>query len=222
MTVRSIAPRNPEPAPLRWEDAAEVVTVTGWSCNKCHRWYGEGEFGERAARYCCGHQDRPCEAEGCQGRAQAPYITCHPCMEKHAAERWAALPRVEWDGTSPICEWSGDQYIFSLDDLDGYLADNEAYCSGDPSAFDDLRFVLCEPDNGREFSMSEFLEDSLPDEDYGQDLQDEEINDAVNAWIKENAPFSWHPGKKAISVESIRRVMAGYGVLSQKELPHEA
>ena len=181
--------------PLRWEDAAEEATVTGWVCKKCHRWYGYGESGERSARYCC-HTDAPCGTPGCTERKGKPYVLCDKCRRHKDNEQWAALPRVEWDGVTPLCLWNGDEYFFDADSLGEYIVESGL-------SVREVRVVLCEPDPGRTFDMEEFLQDHLPGEDGHFPHDCTEINKIVNDWIDEHAPYCWWGRGKAISVESI-------------------
>lgn len=181
---------------IRWEDAAVEVTATGWACKKCGRWYGDGESGERAARYCC-HNDGPCQTPGCSNRANRRYTICRSCQEVNASERWAAMPRVAWDGETPICMFEDDRYFFHEDDLADWMDNNEI-------APEQIRLVLCEPDNGPVFDMADYLEEHLLEE---YELDADAINATVNEWIRSNAPFCWLPTNKAISVESIRQVV---------------
>lgn len=159
---------------IRYEDSAEVVIVPGWACKICHRHWGKDEH---MARYCCS-TSQPCE---CGKRKEKAWTHCKDCRDKKDRERWEAKPVIDWDGAFPIGEWDSDKYFFNEDDLRDYLDD----CSCDIA---DLRFVTCEPNSGREFVMSEFLQDELCED---QELDEDEINKVVNDWIEKNAPFSW-------------------------------
>lgn len=176
---------------VRYEDAAELRTgISGWCCKACGRFWGADEH---MARYCCA-TNMPCE---CGARIEPRHWThCEACREKRRDEVWAGLSRVEWDGEMPLCVFDDDKFFFSLDDLESYIDDLD-----DGTAASDLRLVLCEPENGRYFEMSEFLSDDLPDGDDGPDTK--EIDATVNAWIKAHAPFSWRATNKAISAESL-------------------
>ena len=54
---------------LLYEESAEVVTVTGWSCKTCKRWWADDEH---MARWCCA-SDMACDCgkrpgtEACRG-----------------------------------------------------------------------------------------------------------------------------------------------------------
>lgn len=184
---------------LRWEDAAEEVTVTGWACVKCRRWCGYGASGEQSARYCC-HTEGPCSTPDCTGRVRRGYTLCDGCRDLRDAERFAKLERVEWDGKTPLYADDYDKYLFDEDDVFEFLREYEV-------TPENARILLCKPNNGREFCMSEFLEDDIPHDNLDPwSLENEaaEIDEQVNSWIKAHAPFSWSPSKKAISTESLR------------------
>ena len=189
--------------PLCWEDAAEVVTVTGWACKRCHRFWGEGPSGERAARFCC-HTDRACEVPGCANRVKNhAFSICPECHRAQEDERWASLPRVNWDGKTPMCALGGGDETYLWDHADlKYYFDDPAHT---PEA---ARLVVCEPDNGCEFEMAEFLADHLPDDGDTESLDDTEaIDKIVNAWIAEHAPYCWRPTDVAVTAESIRAAL---------------
>lgn len=176
---------------IRYEDNAEQATVTGWCCKTCRRFWSKDEH---MARYCCATET----ACACGNRIDSrSWTACDSCRAKKRAKDWTALPRVDWDGTTPVCEYDGDRYYFDADAI--AQAIGEHLDLGWP--LDTFRVVLCEPNNGSHFEMADFLADDLP-EDY--DAPDsEEIDKAVNAWIAAHAPFSWTPTNKAISVESL-------------------
>ena len=100
--------------PLRWEDAAKRVTVHGFACAKCNRFYGDGDGGERAARYCC-HTDAPCECGNRKGRHR---VLCDSCYHKSQVKRWHGLEQVAWDGKAMLTTLDGDRYF---DDFDEFI-----------------------------------------------------------------------------------------------------
>lgn len=185
----------------RWEDAAEVRTVTGWCCVTCHRFYGPDASGEQSARYCCS-TDAPCATEGCANRCRRYYTICEPCIVAGDTARWNALPRVEWDGKAPICEWRGDEYFFDVESLAEHMAEHDLTA-------DTVRLVLCRPDNGQWFSMGEFLSDSIGDGEECLPYCTDDIDETVNDWITSHAPYCWRPTDQAVSAQSIRDALAG-------------
>jgi hypothetical protein len=166
-----------------WEDAAEIVTVTGWACKHCRRYYGD----ERMARFCCS-SDRKCSQ--CDGRAESTYTICRACLERKDDEKWWKRERAPWDGSQMIYSEATDSYYADSDEALDRVSDE------DGRTFEDMRFVLCEPCAPPYFEMAEFLHDVLPSDDLYA-IKDEDINETVNEWIKAHAPFSWEPGKFA-------------------------
>lgn len=187
-----------------YESCGRQVTVTGWVCDKCRRFYGSGEDAEHLARWCC-CSDRPCHTPGCGGRADKSWIACPSCLSKKDLDRFMAKPRVEWDGITPLVT-DDDRFFFDADSLGDYLADLPA------EDREIVRLEVCRPTNTSEFYMSEFLQDSLP-EDF--DLDEDEINATVNRWIKDNGPFAWEGSGKVPTWESVERVLGKLSEIGQ-------
>lgn len=166
---------------IRYEDAASRVTATGWACNTCHRWYGDAEGAEHLARWCCA-TDLPCE---CGGRLRKPWSACESCREQRSAERWAKLPREEWDGTTPLYSEELQRFLWDEDEV--WEAIEEA--GGDTEA---LRLCLCRPQPPRELDL-DYWEDDLPEDGDYLDLPDElrEAVDVLNEVIKRQSVLSW-------------------------------
>ena len=181
------------------EDAAELVTVTGWACKHCKRWWGKDE---RMARYCCS-ASFPCE---CGGRHSKSWTHCEECRHKKDHERWYAKEEVIWDGQYPIGIWNDDKFFWDEDDLLDYLVEMQDEDVGNDNEscldqLDNLWLTSCHPNNGRDFEMTEYLCDEL-----GEDgsIDDEEINKTVNDWIMAHAPFSWGMTGERLSIESVK------------------
>lgn len=169
---------------LPYEEGAEHRTgLSGWVCKTCRRFFGEEEH---LARYCCA-KDRPCQTEGCKNRTpSAGYIICDSCQETNRLKRWLALPEVAWDGETPLCLDDDDRYFFDADQLADYLADEEV-------KLEDLRLVICEKERPPRFDMTDFLCDHIPED---MDIDNpEEIEQAVEDWIKAHVPDIWVAGK---------------------------
>lgn len=182
-------PRN-----VRYEDSAEVRTLTGWCCTHCNRFYGNDEH---MARYCCA-TSLPCE---CGGRRIPSYYTrCAACRKKDEDAKWAAIEKVEWDGETPVCQWDGDRYFFG-EDVIHHVNDHVAV----GGKVEDLRLVLCTPSPRPSFEMAEFLHDYLgPD---GDAPPCRAIDKVVDDWIAENVVQMWEPDGVGISVESLRSMI---------------
>jgi hypothetical protein len=181
---------KPDRPVIRYEDAAEYRTgLEGWVCRTCRRYWGAEEH---IARRCCA-TELPCPE--CGGRnPEKGYTVCRDCRRKHDDARWAALERVEWDGATPLCRWDGDRY---------YVAELVNETLADGGRVEDLRLVLCEPDEPRCLEMAEFQQDHLPaDFDAGGEF--DEIDKLVNDWIEAHMPRVWLPTNRAIAAESLK------------------
>jgi hypothetical protein len=192
-------------ATIRYEDAAELRTnLSGWCCKACGRYWGGDE---NAARYCCGHKDMPCKGDGCTNRAEPHRTHCKTCCEAIETERWNKLPRVEWDGETPVVEWRNDKFFFGADELRDYLDEREGDDLDEPIAInaatiDALRLVVCEERSPRDFDMNDFLSDDIP-EDFEIDAA--KIDEVVNGWIEANVSVLWEPTNQAVTTESVLR-----------------
>lgn len=178
---------------LRYEDAAEQQTVTGWCCKKCSRFWGKDEH---MARYCCS-TSQPCDKE-CGRRTTKGHRWCEECANDENAKRFAALPRVEWDGSTPLCTWDNDKFFFDVEQIEYYLEDNEG------ATLESLQLVMCEPANPRPFDINDYLYEEMPPDCAASDLPGaKEAEKAVNDFIEKSKPLSWFPTNKAIILESL-------------------
>ncbi len=178
---------------LPYEQSAEQRTVTGWCCTFCDRWWGTDEH---MARYCCA-SDQPCE-KGCGRRTTKGHRWCDECSEADKKVRFAALPRVEWDGKTPLCTWDNDKFFFHVEEIEYYLDDNEEL------KLEDLQLVVCEPSRPRQFDIDDYLTDEMPEDCSASDLPGaKEAEKAVNDFIEKASPLSWFPTNKAVILESL-------------------
>lgn len=187
--------------PIRYEDAAEQRTVTGWTCKTCHRFWGTDEH---MSRYCCA-TELPCE---CGNRTDKFHIRCESCRKQREDERWAkALAEAApWDGETPLYSTAIDRYFFDADAIEDYLEDRDDA----PLTAEDLRLVLCEPTRPPQFAMEDFLCDNLPDDDHGgHNLDFREIDKVVNDWIAAHMPIAWESTGNAVIVGAAAEAVAG-------------
>lgn len=199
---------------LKYEDAAEMETVTGWSCKVCKRFYGAQEH---LARRCCA-TELPCD---CGGRnTDKCYTKCGACRTRNEATKWEALyaKAVKWDGSEwPIYSESQDRYFWNAEELHDWFEEQCATPDVDPRLIDlimkpkdlliaEAQFRLCSPNMGHPFEMNEFLCDVLAED---QEVDSHEIDKVVNDWIVANAPYSWTGDGKAIRIESIQAFLEG-------------
>ena len=160
--------------------------IKGW-VSKNGQFYGDGEHGERAARYDgCTHQ----ACEGCGRPSIKPYGRCIDCRNKQDTDRYNALEFKEWDKKTPLYSYYLREYIWDLEQL---LDD------GEDVDFSILDLVICEP---RKLSMVEedHWEGDLP-EDY--DLPDDvaEALTIFNEVLKDAGTVSWWPGKYRTNIK---------------------
>lgn len=171
-----------------YENGAEIQTVNGWTCKKCHRWWGNDNAAEHLARACC-KKSRPCETPGCTGRAEGCWTICDDCRLVKDMQRFEALPEIEWDGKTLLMPFDGDECFESLAD---------AYDAG----FRDM--VVAQENEPPQFYLESFLSKVLI-EDWPLETLDgshEAIEDSVNNWIQKHRPYSYHAGKQRIKFDA--------------------
>lgn len=173
------------------DEAAKQVTITGWASRHGHFY---GPEGEHIARWDgCTHQ--VCTTEGCGALIPKHKGTiCDDCRARKEQDKFDAMPKQAWDGVTPLCIHSGDEYFFSRDELDDYCHDNDVQP-------EDLQLVICTPDHVRQLEDDCFGD--LPEdwnlEDVSKELQ-AMIHD-INSFIVANKPvLGWSPGKVAAVV----------------------
>lgn len=175
--------------PIDAPDLVRRVTVTGF-VDTHGRFWGEDE---RMARWSsCTHVR--CQ---CGGLAERHWTACPDCRAKKAAERYAAMPKVEWNGGSFVYSDSHDRYFQDYDELVDYIRDLRADDSS--VTVDDLRLIICEPNMAREIDGGDHFGDDLPEDGELPDELQQAI-DALNAVIRKQPPLSWSPGKQAAIV----------------------
>ncbi|OQA34014.1 MAG: hypothetical protein BWY57_00811 [Betaproteobacteria bacterium ADurb.Bin341] len=174
-------------------EAASIKTVTGW-VSSCGRFWGDDEH---MARYDgCTHVS--CKKCGTSIPVRGVAI-CDACRAVIDAEKWAAMPLAEWNGTDPLYSEVIDQYTSDVGQINDYCAENGI-------SIEDLRLVICTPNFANEIDANEHFCDDLPeDSEVPADL--EAAVNALNAVIRsmrESAvALSWSPGKFRPTVESL-------------------
>lgn len=151
--------------------------IKGW-VSRHGRFYGNDE---RTARY-DGSTHGVCS---CGAVTKKSRLFCPSCEDKRDLERWLALPVVEWDGMTPLCE--DDTYFFSYDDVISHCDSNLV----NPS---DLRLVLCKPNYAAHLDASYWEGDLAEDRDVPEWLEKaiEAFNEVIAA---QREPLSWSAGK---------------------------
>lgn len=193
---------------LPFEEAAHVITTTGWACKRCGKFYGDdstpasgsrealpSDRCEYMARWCCA-SSLPC---ACGGRMTSIYTVCDACRLKAKNDDWNAKTPVEWNGEFPIAVWDDDKYFFDADALYEYVDD----LVEDGGNVDDLKLTKCKNHEPREFELAEFLSDDLPEDFELPKGAAADINDDVNKWIKSHVPSLWFGTGERISRASL-------------------
>lgn len=161
---------------LAYEDAAQMASVTGWSCKTCHRFYGDNEH---LARWCCA-SSVPCQ---CGGRISGPYKVCDDCRQKNRRRIYDAMPSADWSGVGPLAIFDSDIFFFSVEDLEDHLAETGG-------KIEDVQLVLCEPTRPHRWEAQDEWSDYLGE--YELDGC-EQIEDAVYQWAQTHLPTMWRP-----------------------------
>ena len=175
------------------DEAATFVTgIKGWRSRDGFFWGKD----EHMARY-SGSTHKRCDE--C-GKVYSKHSWCDFCHHKKETERYYALPMIEWDETTPICEWHSDRYFWDKESLLEWMYDmledaKEHNCEPE------VQLVLCEPHYLHLLDGSEWSDD-LPEDG---DLSDEvgAAIDALNVILKAEGPSCWYPGKQRIDVDAL-------------------
>jgi hypothetical protein len=173
-------------------DSPEAATyrtdIKGW-VSRTGLFYGDNLSSEHGARWSgCTHMKCGCGAVIDKGR-----LRCRSCQGTMDSTEYYALPMVEWDGKTPVCDFNTDKFFFDGESLLDWMADLEEGT--------EVQLVICKerylhPLDGDEWS------DDLPDEG---ELSDEvgAAIDALNVVLKAEGPVSWWPGRERIDVDKI-------------------
>ena len=179
-------------------DSPEAATyktgIEGWVSRDGFFWGKD----EHMARY-SGSTHKKCKECGTVYSKQS---YCDFCQAKKETEKYYAMPMIEWDETSPVCEWHNDKYFWDKEEVLEYMYEmmEDAKSLGCEA---EVQLVLCEPHylhllSGEEWSddIAEDNEGELPDEV-------EAAIDVLNAVIKSQGPTCWYPGKQRINMEPL-------------------
>lgn len=166
------------------DEAAELKTVTGWVSRTGH-FYGNDE---RLARWDgCTHV--PCNS--CGTAVEKCYTMCGACKAAKELDRYAALPKVEWDGETPLYSEVADEYFFDRQALEDKLYDEDI-------TPESLRLVICTPNYPRQIDYDHWCDELPEDGELPDDIADAVA--ALNEVIEKSAALSWSPGKQAAIV----------------------
>ena len=164
------------------DEAAKLVTVTGW-LSRDGRFYGNDE---RLARF-AGATHKTCEC----GEVHNIRGYCNNCRNKKMDAKYAAMQRVEWDGSSPLVIFDSDTYFFDADELAEYCDEHDCKPS-------ELRLCHCKPNFAR-LMESDYWEDILTEDGDIPDALEAALNN-LNDVIAKCPPLSWSQGDTAAIV----------------------
>ncbi len=171
---------------MTYEESADKVRIIKPDGTEIEGWLPKAPtdvvwLDEHMGRYVAA-TDLPCP---CGRRMGKGWTKCGECRHKMDMERWdkAYASATPWEG-GPLCEYDGDRFLWDETAVGEYLF--EWFENGNP--LEDIKLTHCKPANGSHFVMSEFLQDDLGED---VDLDEDEINAAVNKWISDHAPFSY-------------------------------
>lgn len=167
------------------ENAARYVkNVEGW-VSRNGLFFGNLSTSESAARYDgCTHT----KCKNCGSAVKKGYLSCDACIDKREIEKYARMPRVEWDGKAMIYSPVTEDYYASPDDAEDSLEDGQS--------IECLRLVVCDPNFV--YLRSDYFDSVMPDDG---DMPTPVLAaiDAFNESVK-GIVVSWHPGSKALKV----------------------
>lgn len=175
-------------------EAASIQTVTGW-VSRAGRFFGNDEH---MARYDgCTH--RPC---GKCGALISVRSYCRDCSEKARVEKYAVMPRADWNGTDMLYSESHDVWIQDSDRLAEHCDEHE--CT--PK---ELCLVIAVPCYASEIDANDHYTDDLPEDgDLPPEIEEAfaKLNEAIRA---SKSILSWQPGKFAATDESTSIAIEG-------------
>ncbi len=179
-------------------EAATRVDMPGWKSRGGLFYPGDNESSEHGARWSgCTHQTCECGKPYVKGR-----VRCDSCQAKVDTDKYYALPVIEWDEVTPVCDYGSDNYYFDMDTVLDVLHDaqEDAKKRGEDP---EVRLVICEPHYLHMIEGSDWYDDLADDGD--GELPDEVCKaiDAFNEVIKAQGPSCWEAGKKRINLEPL-------------------
>ncbi|HRH31971.1 MAG TPA: hypothetical protein PLK06_01470 [bacterium] len=181
-----------------YEESAAEVTVKGWACRQCHRWFGKDEH---MARWCCA-KTIPCE---CGGRIVGSWASCKDCRDRKEAAKKHEL----FANAVKLTEWEGPIYVDGVTHNEGFFENVEEYLdllvwNADLEIPD---FVwVCDSMPMNLLSASEIAENAC--EDLFEDAADqvkglEDLQSALDEFFDVNSSLvGWHPNHKKCLVLS--------------------
>jgi hypothetical protein len=119
---------------------------------------------------------------------------CKPCAEVRRAERYAAMPKENWDGETFLFSDSKGIYFDDRRALIEYLKEHPG------ESVQSLHLIICEPNLAEEIDGNEHFSDQLH-EDGEISAELEAAFEALNEVIRKEPPLSWSPGSVVAIVD---------------------
>lgn len=118
---------------------------------------------------------------------------CSDCSVIRASNKFNSLPRIEWDGETPVALFGSDQYFFSSDDILNYCDENE-------TSPENLSFVLCETNNFSKIDYDLFIDSVHEDYEFSDEFEKKlkEFND----FLEKEPTNTWFPTNKRVCITS--------------------
>lgn len=167
------------------EDERAAVRVEAWADAWGVLWKSEAD----ARQY--GTQWKWCSRCG-DVCVQSAYRLCAACRSIDDREKWESLPRVAWDGVTPIVEYGGDVYVYDEDDLDDYIER-----TGDRSPM----FVLCERHWWQLIDADDIIQSVESESDIHLPDGVAELIIAANKILADNPPHVWSVKYPQVAVD---------------------
>ena len=175
------------------DEAAKKVTLTGW-VNRHGQFFGDDE---RLARW-SGATHLSCQR--CGTPHDKLYTFCEACREVNTITRWGKLKQKDWDGSSPVCLFDGDEFFFDVESFLDWCADRDTKPS-------DVRLVHCRPHYLSTVDTDHWTDDLPEDGELPPEI--EAALGELNAKIAAHAePISWWPSDVAVDPASLEKLEA--------------
>lgn len=170
------------------EAATYRTNIKGWVSSQGHYW-GNGEAGERAARY-DGSTHKKCEDCGTVIVAKGSTI-CDECRFTRRCREYNKLPYKEYDG-SPVALPDGGKYFFTESDILDYIEEMEDDGEKIPKQID---LLFCEENYYRPVDIDLWADEAPEDWDGELPKEMQDALDKLNEVISRMPPQSYSPGK---------------------------
>jgi len=128
------------------------------------------------------------------------YTICKDCSRKRDIKCYNEREKKPWDGKAMLYSEQTDRYYRDLEE-----AIDDAGIWG--HTLDDMRLVICVPNNPRDVTL-DLWDDCMPENDDDGACFSKEFHEALNRLneiIEKHDPISWSPGKYALDLTNVTR-----------------